>query len=181
MPRIVLGLGSNTSYNKIPPLGLLQSACRSLLNTVQDVRFSSVYRSRAMYLTDQDDFYNMAVTGLFAGSPEELLDLCHTIEAAHGRDRSKEVRNGPRPLDLDIELFGSERVDRPDLRIPHERLLEREFVLRPMLEILSRCADVKREDLEPYQSALDSLGEQGVVLLMGRNEFTEAVYGRNVG
>lgn len=181
MTRVVLGLGSNKSYNELSPKGILLSACRSLKDVLSEPLFSSVYRSKAMYLTDQDDFHNMAVTGLFAGSPRELLELCHRIEAAHGRDRSREVRNGPRPLDLDIELFGEERVAEPDLVIPHERLLEREFVLRPLLEILSVCADVHNEALGTYRAALASLGGQGVVLLQGRNEFTEAVYGRNVG
>lgn len=181
MTRVVLGLGSNTSYNELPPLSILRSACRSLKDVLSEPIFSSVYRSKAMYLTDQDDFHNMAVTGFFGGSPRDLLAACHRIEAAHGRDRSREVRNGPRPLDLDIELFGDERISEPDLVIPHERLLEREFVLRPMLEILSACADVSKEALETYRAALASLGGQGVVLLQGRNEFTEAVYGRNIG
>lgn len=181
MPRVVLGLGSNKSYNSLSPLKLLQSACRALCGVMQDALFSSVYRSKAMYVTDQDDFYNMAVTGRYDGSPDELLAACQHIEAVHGRDRRKEFRNGPRPLDIDIELFGDERMHSARLTLPHERLCEREFVLRPMLEILPFCADVKREDLERYAAALASLEAQGVELLLGRNEFTEAVYGRNIG
>ena len=181
MPRVVLGLGSNQSYTSLSPLELLQSACRDLRDVVQDALFSSVYRSRAMYVVHQDDFYNMAVTGFYDGSPDELLDACHRIEAALGRDRRREFRNGPRSLDIDIELFGDERIHSAHLIIPHERLCEREFVLRPMLEILPFCADVKRERLEHYTAALASLEAQGVELFLGRNEFTEAVYGRNIG
>ena len=179
MPRIVLGLGSNRSYDTLPPLSILRSACRALREAVSDPLFSSVYRSRAMYVTDQDDFYNMALTGFFNGSPEELLSFCQRIEALHGRDRSRELRNGPRTLDIDIELFGKERLSGGNLTVPHERLLEREFVLRPMLEILPLCADVEGEDLAPYTAALSSLEAQGVLRVLGRNEFTEALDGGN--
>ena len=181
MHRVVLGLGSNKSYKDFSPIFILRFACRELRHVLDNPLFSSVYKSRAMYLTEQDDFYNMAVTGYFSGSPEELLAVCHSIEAAYGRDRSCEVRNGPRSLDLDIELYGEEKISRADLTIPHERLMEREFVLRPMLEILSLCADVRREDLEKYRAALLSLGNQGLVMFQDQKEFTEALYGGNIG
>lgn len=179
--RVVLGLGSNRQFDNFVPLQLLECACIDLQTVLEDISFSSVYRTKAMYVTDQDDFYNMAVTGFYGGTAEELLKDCHVIENKFGRDRTKEFRNGPRPLDIDIELFGEERLSTADLVIPHERLCERAFVLEPMLEILSACADVERNRLDYYRHACSSLGEQGIVKVLGSKEFTEAVHGRNVG
>jgi 2-amino-4-hydroxy-6-hydroxymethyldihydropteridine diphosphokinase len=64
-----------------------------------------------------------------------LFDALQSIERAHGRDRSAEVANGPRVLDLDLLLFGDARRDDPDLRVPHPRFEDRLFVLLPMREL----------------------------------------------
>ena len=64
-----------------------------------------------------------------------LLTLLHEIERAAGRDRENEVRYGPRPLDLDILLYGDRAVDEDGLAIPHPRIAERAFVLVPLAEI----------------------------------------------
>jgi len=68
-------------------------------------------------------------------TPHRLLERCLIIEAAHGRDRRDEPRWGPRPLDLDVLLYGEEIIDGPDLTVPHPRMHERLFVLEPMAEI----------------------------------------------
>ena len=73
-----------------------------------------------------------------------LLDTLHAIERAHGRDRAREVKNGPRTLDLDLLLYGDAHIDEPGLVVPHPRLEERTFVLLPLSEIarglvLPRC------------------------------------------
>ncbi len=57
------------------------------------------------------------------------------IEAAHGRDRAGEQRWGPRPLDLDLLLYGDLVIDEPGLVVPHPRLHERPFVLVPLAQI----------------------------------------------
>ena len=62
-----------------------------------------------------------------------LLAALHAIELAHGRERP--YRNAPRTLDLDILLYGDAQIDLPTLQVPHPRMLERAFVLVPMLEI----------------------------------------------
>ncbi len=62
-----------------------------------------------------------------------LLEALHGIELAHGRERP--YRNAPRTLDLDILLYGAEQIDLPSLHVPHPRMLERAFVLVPLLEI----------------------------------------------
>ena len=65
--------------------------------------------------------------------PHSLLAELQGIEQAHGRERP--YRNAPRTLDLDLLLYGSEAIDTPTLSVPHPRMLERAFVLAPLLEI----------------------------------------------
>ena len=67
--------------------------------------------------------------------PAGLLDILQRIEADLGRDRAAEGKNGARTCDLDILLFGDRQVDTPTLTIPHPRMVERDFVLRPLVEI----------------------------------------------
>ncbi len=158
MQDIVLGLGSNRSYEGKSPKELLAQACAELSNRMQNIKLSSVYKTKAMYYTDQEDFYNMVVAGQFEGSAYELLDFIHSIENKYGRDRSKEIRNGPRPLDIDIELFGNQVIREKDLVVPHERLEERAFVLVPLVEILPAYA-------EKYKDALKKVSSQKIELV----------------
>ncbi len=135
-------------------------ACDALSHVLTGLTASSVYVTKPMYVTEQPDFYNMAVFGYYDGTPESLLEKTQAIEAEYGRDRSKEIRNGPRSLDIDIELFGNEQIKTDTLLIPHPRIYERAFVLVPMLQILPDSADIPSRGL--YEKALKSLGTQGV-------------------
>ena len=170
MTHVVLGLGSNRSYNNLKPVELLSKACTLLSAFLNEFEPSCVYKSQAMYLKDQDDFYNMAVSALYSGTPSELLEQIHKVEAALGRDRSKEVRNGPRSLDVDIELFGRDKVNLPDLIIPHEKLEERAFVLKPLLDIFPKYAEEK-DIAEFYSKKLSLLGNQRIEKFMEKKEF----------
>ena len=161
MRRVLLGLGSNKEFHGKRPLELLQCACRDLACLLNSPRFSSVYKTRAMYVEDQDDFYNMTACGFVDDnlSPQELLKQINDIEARYGRDRSSEIRFGPRPLDIDIELFGDQTINTPELQIPHPRIAERAFVLVPALEILEKVADCKIR--KKYTDSLTALEKQG--------------------
>jgi 2-amino-4-hydroxy-6-hydroxymethyldihydropteridine diphosphokinase len=68
-------------------------------------------------------------------SARELLDALLEIERAHGRERRPGIRDEPRTLDLDLLVFGSLKMEEPDLHLPHPRMEEREFVLAPLAEI----------------------------------------------
>jgi len=99
-------------------------------------RVSSVYETAPQDLTDQPWFLNICAGGLTALSPIELLAKVREIEAACGRKRdATAVRAGPRLLDIDILFYADQIVATPDLTIPHPRLLNRRFVLEPLLEI----------------------------------------------
>ncbi len=156
MARVFLGLGSNRGDS----LAIIRSAVDELSRSLGGVAVSSVYLTKPQDLEDQDDFYNLAMSGDFAGTPRELLELAHAVEARHGRDRSREVPKGPRTLDVDIELFGSLVVREDGLEVPHPRLAARRFVLEPLLEIAPEVKDP--ETGEPYAASLRLLGDQGI-------------------
>lgn len=81
------------------------------------------------------DFLNMALTGVWSGDARELLRTCQRIEVAAGRP-PEHGRNQPRPLDLDLILFGDAAIaEPPELIVPHPRAAARRFVLVPLAEI----------------------------------------------
>jgi 2-amino-4-hydroxy-6-hydroxymethyldihydropteridine diphosphokinase len=108
---------------------------------------SRVYRTAPWGVTDQPDFLNMAVLIETSLSARALLDLALSIERASGRVR--DLRWGPRSLDIDLITYGDEIIDEPDLTIPHPRLTERAFVLVPLAEIAPdlRVGDSSVRDL----------------------------------
>lgn len=127
-----LGVGSNLDG----PVEQVQSALEELdrLPESRCMRASGLYLSPPLGPVAQPDFVNAVAvveTGLTA---EALLDSLQAIEEAHGRRREC-IRWGPRPLDLDILLYGDWRVDTKRLVLPHPGLHKRSFVLYPLLEI----------------------------------------------
>lgn len=83
----------------------------------------------------QDPFLNVVVRGRTSLAPHVLLDEVLLLERAFGRDRSREVRWGPRTLDVDLLLVGDAQLDDDRLQLPHPRLAERAFVLVPLSEV----------------------------------------------
>ena len=154
MNIVALGLGSNKKFSGLRPEEIFGGAVFELSKILRGVEISSVYRTKAMYVLDQDDFYNMALAGFLDEgiSARDLLEKIHEIEASFGRDRKKEIRFGPRPLDIDIEFFGNQKISEPDLQIPHPRLKERAFVLVPLLEVLD-CLEKKENAPAPSTNA----------------------------
>jgi 2-amino-4-hydroxy-6-hydroxymethyldihydropteridine diphosphokinase len=94
---------------------------------------SSLYRTAPVGYVDQPDFVNACALVETCLAPFDLLDELLAIEKRHGRVRG--IPNGPRTLDLDIVLYGDRVIDEPNLRIPHPRAHERDFVLRPLLDV----------------------------------------------
>jgi 2-amino-4-hydroxy-6-hydroxymethyldihydropteridine diphosphokinase len=115
---------------------------------------SSFYRTAPVGGEDQPEFLNAVAALDTRLAPGVLLEGLLGIERRHGRERP--YANAPRTLDLDLLLFGEERIARPGLTVPHPRMHERGFVLKPLLELvpgaripgrgpaadwLARCAD----------------------------------------
>ena len=101
--------------------------------SVEVVNYSSIYETDPVGYEDQDLFLNMAIKVQTTLEPMELLELCLQIEQHFGRKR--EIKWGPRTLDLDILLFNQENIETEKLIVPHPRMLERAFVMIPLLEI----------------------------------------------
>ena len=137
----VLGLGSNMPYKDLSCAGIINVAAVELQKILTDVKLSPLYKTAALYVTDQAPFINAALSGVFSGSANKLLELIHKVEALYGRDRSKERRWGERTLDIDILLFGDLVISEEELIIPHPRLKERAFALRPLLDLLPEAAE----------------------------------------
>ena len=97
------------------------------------VNISSVYETDPVGYVDQDLFLNMVIKVQTSLSALELLDLCLKIEVELGRKR--EIKWGPRTIDLDILTFNQENIESEKLHVPHPRMLERAFVLVPLVEI----------------------------------------------
>ena len=121
----------------------------------RDVRLvarSSDYRTPPWGVADQPPFVNLCLRVATALTPQALLKRALTVERAFGRDRNREQRWGPRPLDIDLIAYDDLAIDEPGLCLPHPRLLERAFVLVPLAEIAPdaviagrRVADAARE------------------------------------
>jgi len=137
----VLGLGSNRPHRGLSSRGLINSAAAELQKNLGRFRLSPLYRTNPLYVTDQEPFLNAAGTGLFSADPRKLFVIIQEIEARHGRDRSCERHWGERTLDIDILLFGDLVMPAGDLIIPHPRLAERAFALRPLLDLFPEAAE----------------------------------------
>jgi len=130
LQRAYIGLGSNLGE----PLVTLNAACAALAAWpgVQWVGRSAWYRSAPVDAAGPD-FYN-AVAALDSRlEPLALLHALQAIELAHGRQRP--YHHAPRTLDLDLLLYGEHQLASPELTLPHPRLHQRAFVLRPLLEL----------------------------------------------
>ncbi len=130
MIRVYLGLGTNLGDRE----GVLRAAIAALgEGGVRIVRRSSVYETEPVGRRDQPWFLNMVVEAETAHAPERLLDLIHRIEGSMGRTR--EIRWGPRTLDIDILLYGQQTIATPRLTVPHPEMASRRFVLEPLAEL----------------------------------------------
>jgi len=128
--HVAIGMGSNLGDRR----GALHAALRALRSQLIDVRVSSVWETEPIGPGDQPLFLNACCTALTRQSPRQLLSTLQDIERRAGRTRSG-PRYGPRPLDLDLLLYGRRVIETPDLIVPHPRMRERAFVLLPLREI----------------------------------------------
>jgi 2-amino-4-hydroxy-6-hydroxymethyldihydropteridine diphosphokinase len=144
-----IAVGSNLQDPRAQVL-LAQSKLETLPSTVLVTR-SSLYRTLPFGPVQQGDFVNAAEGVLTQLDARSLLKELQAIEAAMGRPPEHE-KWGPRTIDLDLLVFGRERRDDADLRLPHPGIVERNFVLYPLADIapdldvpgLGRVAELKR-------------------------------------
>ena len=133
MARAYVAFGSN--------LGDREATIRAALSALgeePDVRVVAVSRlidTEPVGLVDQPRFLNGVAAVETELRPRDLLTLLLDVERRFGRIREESRPHGPRTLDLDLVVYGDERIEEPGLSVPHPRLHEREFVLGPLAEI----------------------------------------------
>ncbi len=157
-PRVYLGIGSNVGNR----LANLEFAFRRLHGVLAEPRVSPVYETEPLEYEEQPAFLNACVAGRCALSPLELLDAAQRIETEAGRDRNSEIPKGPRPLDIDVLLYGDLVSDDDRLTLPHPGLAARAFALRPLLDLAPDITDPRTG--VRYRSFLDRLSGQGIYL-----------------
>lgn len=120
-------------------IGNAQSNIKKAIQEIKKIKgigvqkVASLYVSKAWGLTDQDDFINTALTLKTNLTATEMLNVFQNIENSMGR--IKEEKWGPRIIDIDILLYANCVVNQPRLIIPHPYILERNFVIVPLLEL----------------------------------------------
>ena len=137
MTRAFLGLGSNLGDRA----DQLRTAVASLERTggLEVVACSPVYETDPIGGPEQDAFLNLVVEVDSELDARALLGVCASLEAA--AERVREVRWGPRTLDVDVLWVDGEVVDEPDLQVPHPRMSQRRFVLAPLADLAPELVD----------------------------------------
>ena len=157
--KIFIGVGSN--------MGQSYKNCVMAIKTISSDQRASLRSISSFYLTspvsniEQSDFINCAIEIDWNGTPRELLQFLNDIESSMGRVRDE--KNGPRVIDLDILLYGSQVISEDVLTIPHKELHHRKFAMMPCLEIEPNLILTK-----PLASFLSEIGpDQRVTKLEG--------------
>ena len=157
MQDVFLGLGGN--------VGDPRRAMQMVLSTLDarddtEVRsVSSLYRTPPWGKLDQPDFLNAVAWVRTNLAPHPLLEQCLTIERALKRVRQE--RWGPRPIDVDILIYGDLVVDEAGLTIPHPRMAERAFVLAPLAEI-APAQEIAGRSIKTILEPLDQSGMERI-------------------
>jgi len=131
MELVLIGFGSNQGDSVQICLAAIERL-RSHPH-IRVIETSSLYHTKPQMLAGQPWFINGVVLCETDLSVEDLFNTIQHIEQDFGRDR--QIRWGPRTLDLDLLTFGDHQINLPSLTIPHPRLHERRFVLIPLLEV----------------------------------------------
>jgi len=139
--RVVIGLGSNVGDR----LANLDDAVARLRadRELRVLRRSPVYETPPAGGPPQGDYLNAAVLVVTALDARDVLSRALVIERALGRTRSEETRWGPRTIDLDLLWIEGEAISEPGLELPHPRLADRPFAVRPLLDVAPDAVDIR--------------------------------------
>ncbi len=118
----------------------------NLLPMTSVTAVSNIYETDPVGYDNQDDFLNIVVEVETDFNADNLLGACLGIESGLGRVRT--IKNGPRIIDIDLLLFGDEVKNSKTLTLPHPRMTERNFVLKPLLDIDFKSELLSKENAE---------------------------------
>jgi 2-amino-4-hydroxy-6-hydroxymethyldihydropteridine diphosphokinase len=150
MSEVYLALGSNVGDKQAN----IHKAIALLEVSLKSVRKAPLYRSKAVGYTDQADFINTAISGKTDLRPEELLQLITSIERQVGR--IKRFKWGPREIDIDLIFYDGLIQIGDKLAIPHPLFRDRDFVLRPLIDLNPDLVDpVSHKSVTQLLSLLD--------------------------
>lgn len=139
-----LGIGTNIGdclQNLIDSVEAL-----NLLPLTKVIEVSNVYETAPVGYANQDNFLNIVVSVSTELSAHNLLGAALGIEAGMGRVRT--IKNGPRIIDVDLLMYGNEEHNTKTLILPHPRMLERNFVLKPLLDLGLENSYYSKDKLE---------------------------------
>lgn len=141
----VLSVGTNLGDRKKN----IENAVKALnlLPETEVLQISAVYETEPVGYEKQDDFYNAVLKVKSKLQPQAMLGACLGIEAALGRVR--EIRFGPRIVDLDVIFAENQTIESENLIVPHPRYKERRFVLEPLLDLFQDGV-VYGTDIKPF-------------------------------
>lgn len=143
--RVVLGLGAN--------LGERGKTIAQAIAAIETWPHVTLVARSPLYVTPpaggppQPDYWNAAVLLLTSNDLRQLLDRALDLERSLGRIRPDPVRWGPRTIDIDVLWADNNILDEPGLVVPHPRLTERVFALRPLLDVLPDARDPRTSQL----------------------------------
>ncbi len=137
MSPVLLSLGGNLGE----PVTAILSTFAKIHELDPGAQLSTMFRTAPLGYPDQPDFINACVTLQTTDEPATLLGRLLGWETEAGRIRQMQLRNRPRPLDIDMILYGTRMVDAPGLQLPHPRFRERRFVLVPAVELAADWRD----------------------------------------
>ncbi len=129
--KYIIGIGTNIGDRKENIENAIEAF--TLIPKCEILRCSEIYETEPVGYEEQQPFYNACIELESTLEPNEILGVCLGIEAGMGRVR--EIKNGPRIIDLDVILAEDKSVDTQNLTVPHPRYTERRFVMIPMLDL----------------------------------------------
>lgn len=147
---LILALGSNIGDKKAQ----LDQAQKLLAKKWPLVAASAIYHSPAVGHTDQPSFYNQVLHFKANDRPENIMEQLLATEKELGRERI--IFQGPRTIDIDLLFYGQHKIVTEKLTLPHPRLFERSFVVRPLSE-LAIFEDLKKEYDFPSHFTVEAL------------------------
>jgi 2-amino-4-hydroxy-6-hydroxymethyldihydropteridine diphosphokinase len=170
--RAAIALGSNLGDRH----GYLRGAVDALSRLGTVIAVSPLYETAPVGGPDQGPYLNAVVVVETAMEPRQLLSELHGLERAAGRTR--DLRWGPRTLDLDLILYGSRSVDEHGLEVPHPRFRDRRFVLEPLLAAWPDAAEPDGTALAPL---LATVADQDLTKVADPSWASEPPRGRGAG